>query len=239
MKRLISLILLISLYICSSKGQNLFNVSPSLLAFHGHYLCADYLSIEEDYWIDLLTEYNIPAVSINPMLYQGRMSFHYSKLYTHLAIGYSFTQESSDSLYKSTLNQFFISPGVGINLYASKLLIVSAYGALRYSRYRHVSSLVNYKINFNEYMNSREIDLRLNNYSASVGINAVFVINKIFSCGFYIAYNMNFHKQSILKTSHNTIVAIPANPFQNLNFGFGFGFGFTSIGNESDIVMPD
>lgn len=109
-------------------------------------------------------------------------------------------------------------------------MAVSAYGGIRYTRFRQLTGLKQRRVALEEYLLSPDIDLRVSQFSAEIGFNASVPLGNIMSIGFFAAYLHPLQKNPFVRTRENRITnATIVNPLGNMAFGLGLGFGFNDF----------
>lgn len=148
-----------------------------------------------------------------------------------MSFSYSFGNEERNDSLVSTLNQYSLATRFGYNIIKSPVVVVSPYVGIRYTRFRHLTSLNDRKVSFDEYMLMRDIDLRVAQYTGAIGINSTFLIKEMLSVGFYASYLIDFSDNPIIRTNSNRIRHKLNNPIDDFVIGIGFGIGFNDFYN--------
>lgn len=191
--------------------------------------CIDFTKLDIHFFNKILPDSIFPVQSINPVNYSTNLVFARKRLYTNLAIGYWDIDTTKNDSLKSKLNQFFMNIGLGYNIVHSKKWLIAPYVGFKYNRYKHVTSLLDRKISIDDYLKTRDIDLRINQFVGTAGISCGFNFYKQYNVGFYAAYVYNLHKYPIIKTKENAIINTLPLPIRHFNFGIGMGVGISTL----------
>ncbi len=196
---------------------------------HGglYYSAMELIPVQEDFFGRLFEDKNIPAVDLFPVHYLANISFMRNRMYS--GISYSSTSsgnvEKNDSLI-SELNQYSLAAKSGYNFVVHKSVVVSSFAGLRYTRFKHLTNLRKRNLSLDEYLENPGIDLRVSQFSAEVGLNASFPINKNYSIQVFVSYLMGLDNYPIIRSDGNRIHEDIINPVKNnIIFGLSFGAG--------------
>jgi len=198
-----------------------------LIASQGYYYAsAEMMPVRDNAFRTLLTHDNIPVVELNGAYQLAYLSFIRNWMYTAASYSYASNQKVETDSLVSSLNQFSIAGKFGYNVMTKTFMVASSYVGLRYTRFKHVTSPVENRIDLNNYLSVREIDLRISQFTGEIGFNASFYFMENYSIGVYAAYLFDFHSSSIIHSKQNRINYNMRNPIENYVIGLGFGMGF-------------
>jgi hypothetical protein len=200
--------------------------------FHAYYLTsAEYIPAERRIYRHLLAHSDIPVAEITPVFYLGSISIMRNWMLFNFT--YSFSQEQqakTDSLI-SRLTQSSTTGRFGYNIYKNEKFLISAHAGLRYTQYHHLTGLNTRRVSLDHYLEVRDIDLRISQYSADLGISTFYLFHKSWSLGLFTSYLAELHDNPLIRSRENRINTGSriSNPLDNFVIGLGIGNGLHSI----------
>jgi len=195
--------------------------------FHGYYLTSgEIIPVQHEIFEELITSDDIPIVQLNSGYSLGWMSMMHNWWFTSISYSYNSDESAEQDSLVSTLNQNSIAARFGYNIIRRQGIVVSPYVDLRYTRFRHQTSLNEKVVSLDDYMLVRDIDLRVGQFSGAIGINTTFVTYNNLSFGFYASYLIHLGNNPIISTPGNRIKMDAGNPLDNFVIGMGMGMGF-------------
>ncbi len=200
------------------------------IGLHGYYITsAEIIPVQTDLFERLISNEDIPTVELNPGFTLAWMSFMRNWMYTSLSYSYTLSdKEEKDSLV-SKLTQYSLAAQFGYNLIKKPKVVVSPYFGLRYTRFKHITTLKDKNVTLDNYMLVRDLDLRVSQFSGAIGINSTFLVSNMWSAGFYVSYLIDFSNNPIIRTKENRMNYKISNPINNFVIGLGFGMGFNEF----------
>jgi hypothetical protein len=206
--------------------------------FHGYYLTsAELIPVKQKLFRELISNETIPIAELNPGFVLAWFSFMRNWMYTGMSYSYAFSNEEKTDSLISRLEQYSVTGRFGYNMIKTPIVVVSPYVGLRYTKFSHLTSLRGRRISLDDYLQVRDIDLRVSQYSGEMGINTTFSIKKRWSFGLYAAYLLDFSNHPIVRTRENRVQYKINNPLNNFVLGLGFGTGINDF--RKKIIHPD
>jgi hypothetical protein len=189
--------------------------------------CGDFISVDRDFLTNILKPYGIPSNDIsaaNP--YGINFSYMRKRLYINGSFGFSSgsTTDINDTLSLERNSQFY-GLAIGHNTIVKRHFVLSPYFGVKFYRIRNITSQKG-QISLANYFQNRDIDLRINQFVATVGLNFSFTYKDKIAYGFYIGYLQNIHKNALLYSLGNRIDNNNGSPIKHLNIGLGLGTYF-------------
>ncbi len=208
--------------------------SPSaeekFLGFHSYYITSyEVMPVQPNIFFQLISDPDIPIVELSPSFYLGWMSFMRNWMYTSVSYSYSFTRRKENDFLVSKLNQYSLAARFGYNVVKKPRAVISPYIGLRYTRFRHLTSLKDKNVSLDDYLSVRDIDLRVSQWSGEVGISSTFLVHDNWSVGLYLAFLLHFSEHPTVRTKQNKITNRINNPIDNFVIGIGFGMGLNDF----------
>jgi hypothetical protein len=195
--------------------------------FHGHMMpSGEYIAVQRHIFRQLLPADEFPVNELNPVFYTGALSFMRNWFYGNFTFSYTPDDYATDDIYKSRIWQESYALRLGYNVFRNNYMVISPYGGIRYTKFRQMTGLRHRRIQLDEYLETRNIDLRLSQLSAETGVSINFVLQRRWSIGVNAAWLHDLHKNAFIHTPENRITGqYPGNPVRHLMIGLGFGYG--------------
>ncbi|GEM_PF-1917316 len=214
--------------------DNLERISPSaeenFIGFHGYYITSsEVMPVQPNIFFQLISDPDIPIVELSPSFHLAWMSFMKNWMYTSVSYSYSFTRRKENDFLVSKLTQYSLAARFGYNVVIKSRAVISPYFGLRYTRFRHLTSLKDENVSLDDYLSVRDIDLRVSQWSGELGINSTFLVHDNWSVGFYLAFLLHFSEHPTVRTKQNRITNRINNPVENFVLGIGFGMGLNDF----------
>jgi len=186
------------------------------------YIGVDYISLNKNYWRDILSKSELSSVEILPALCSINLAYIYKSLFFGLSWAINNTGTDSNHLYNSDLifNRFGID--FGYNIFNSNLTVSPLIG-LRYFYLKHTISFKDEYLSVDEWLKHPDLSLRANQLAGIVGLNIIYPIHGITISGNF-GYNFNFHKYPYLNSTNNGINNGGVKLIYNYFIGLGVGF---------------
>ncbi|CAN5779804.1 hypothetical protein BH24BAC1_BH24BAC1_02960 [soil metagenome] len=185
--------------------------------------------LKQDYLVNLLAPYQLPARQLNPATNHGLyLSYYRNRLFTSLIVAFNLRDTEELRGFRSSLSQSVYGGSVGVNVLRIGSFVLSPYAGLRYNRYRNILSRQPRQLSLPDYLEAREVDLRLVQWSGAVGGNFSFQYKNLFSFGLYAEYLQPLHAQPLLYSSGNKLLHSQSAFLNRYSFGIGLGYGGSS-----------
>ena len=182
--------------------------------------------LNQDYLVNLLAPHRLPARQLKPATESGLyLSYLHNRLFTNLIIAFNLRDTEEPAGYRSSLGQSVYGGSVGVNVVRIGSFVLSPYVGLRYNRYRNVISVQPRQLPLVDYLEAREVDLRLVQWSGAVGTSFSFQYKNWFSFGLYAEYLPPLHDQPFLYSSGNRLLHSQSGFLNRYSFGIGMGYG--------------
>jgi hypothetical protein len=184
----------------------------------------DFMSVNRHFLTNILKPFGIPSNDIlSGNIYGTSMFYMRRRLFTNLSMGASTgTIDLNDSLRLDRRSQF-IGLTAGYNLILKQNFVLSPYAGFKFFRFRNITSQKE-PITLAHYFQNKDVDLRINQFAATMGLNFSFVYKKDHTFGFYLGYLQNMHKNARLYATGTRIENTNGSPLNHWNFGLGYGF---------------
>lgn len=203
--------------------------SRYFLGFHSYTfpLAMEYLPVKEDLFEQIITDGDIPFVKLSPGQYLSGFSLMRNRLFSGLGFSYFYANEAENDSLISKLHQSSLSVRLGYNILIREKVALSPYVGFRYARFRHQTGLNAENVSLDDYLSVRELDFRVLQYFAELGINSSFIIEG-WSLNLYASYLQSFTNTPVLKSGQQRINHRMSNPVGHFVIGLGFGLGSNS-----------
>ncbi len=192
---------------------------------YGHMMGMEYVSLNKNFWIDLLNKYNLPAEKSPEAMIGTGISLIYKKFYYNLLFATNALSLVKKDSLKTNISSFKLNLDFGYNILNDGVTI-SPFIGLRYLYQNHIVSLQSEDISLEQWFNNPDLSLRAHQYSMVMGINLIYPFYRDFVMGMNIGYNINFHYSPMVNSNQNSINNIDSQLMKNFFFGFSFGYGF-------------
>jgi hypothetical protein len=157
-----------------------------------------------------------------------------NRFVSNMMLGYSFSTDLTKNNLDYKFNGFLAGWSVGYNIIDSRRFVVKPYSSIKWYRYRLQNSEKGRTVDLEDYIANRELDMRFNHLTGSLGLEAQLKINirnhlsgDYMTMGGYAGYLVPFNKYTWLFSAENRLIYPSGHiTFSNLNWGITFNFVF-------------
>lgn len=186
------------------------------------YLGYRYLPTKEDFMDDLLRGRDIPTLSLRSFYLSLGYSLYRDWWFTDLNFSLVLSEEQGTDSLRSRLDQNSWEVRFGYNLIRKSSWLISPYLGLRRTTYLHLTFAEAETLDLDSYLGIGELDLRISQWTAAVGLQTRFLTQKGWSVGLDAAYQPHLHLQPIIRGEENRIRHSSDSPLGYFNLGLTF-----------------
>ena len=189
----------------------------------------DVVRIDESFLTNLLKPYGFsPNPILNNTAWGVDLTAMKKRLY--LNVNCSWRRDTRNKTNEAwLLDQRLASYGllVGHNAIIRQRFVLSPYIGLKYYRFRNITSPKGVS-SLATFLQNPDIDLRINQLAATVGLNFTFFLKKPnLAVGFYMGYLQKLHDNALLYSTGHRLENTSGSPLKSLNWGLSFGYGIS------------
>ncbi|MDD3480360.1 MAG: hypothetical protein PHI42_08260 [Paludibacteraceae bacterium] len=183
----------------------------------------EFQTIFNSYNTELLNGFNTPIL----LGISGNFK-HYA---LGLQFGSAYTRESSYDSLKIKLNTTVYGINLGYNFIDSKHWVLSPLVSFKWYRYRLLNSSKTHEIPLSDYLQNRDLDIRMNQAICITGINIAYKLYKYssFPCDFWTiglqaGYPFKLHDKPLIYSKQNRLTSDYKIDYGNYYLTFYFSF---------------
>lgn len=196
--------------------------SLATFAQNHFYLGYCYLPTEEEFMDDLLRGREIPTLSLLSFFLNLGYSFYRDWWFADLNFSLVLSEEQGTDSLRSRLDQNSLEVRFGYYMIRKSSWLISPYLGLRRTTYLHLTYAEAEILDLDSYLGIGELDLRISQWTAAVGIQTRFLTQKGWSVGLDAAYLPHLHSQPIIRGEENRIRHSSDSPLGHFTFGLTF-----------------
>ena len=214
-----------------AQEQNLVNLtgagdtiagSSAGFAQNHFYLGYRYLPTEEYFMDDLLRGTEIPTLNLRSFVLSLGNSFYRDWWFADLNFSLVLSEERGTDSLRSRLDQNSLEVRFGYNLIRKSSWLISPYLGLRRTTYLHLTFAEAVTLDLDSYLEIGELDLRISQWTAALGLQTRFLTQKGWSVGLDAAYQPHLHQQPIIRGEENRIRHNENSPLGQFTMGLNF-----------------
>lgn len=186
------------------------------------YLGYRYLPVEKAFMQTLLDRDDIPMLDFQPFMFTLGYSLYRDWWYADANFSLILSQEQTLDSLRSRLDQNSLAVRFGYNLVNQQPWLISPYLGLRRTTYLHLTVPKAQSMNLDDYLMTGELDLRISQWSAEVGIQASLLTRNDWSVGIHGAYLLHLHNRPIIRGEETRIHHSAESPVGRFTLGLTF-----------------
>lgn len=169
------------------------------------YLGYRYLPVEGDFVDGLLRGTEVPALDLHSFFLTLGYSWYRDGWFADLNFSLVLSEEQSTDSLRSRLDQNSLEARLGYNLIRKGPWLLSPYLGLRRTTYLHLTVPQAKDLDLNSYLAIGELDLRISQWTATVGVQTRLLTQKGWSVGLDAAYMPHLHHRPIIRGEESRI----------------------------------
>lgn len=194
------------------------------------YIKVDYVPTDFTNFTGVLSDYNIAVMNRA----DGKINFElggvYKRYYLGLSFGYvAMVDEEHDTLdIEFNCNQYGLN--FGFNLVNSKRFLIQPKANIAWNRYRLINSDKKRKINLEQYVTNRDLDIRFNQLTGFLGLNFAYkmynnnLMSDYWTIGIYGGYLYRINCKPWIYSKRNRLESDGKIKIDRYNLGIYFSF---------------
>jgi hypothetical protein len=186
------------------------------------YLGYRYLPVEKKFMQTFLDRDDIPTLDFQLFLLTLGYSLYRDWWYADANFSLILSQEQSLDSLRSRLDQNSLAVRFGYNLVNQQPWLISPYLGLRRTTYLHLTVPEARSMDLDDYLMTGELDLRISQWSAEVGLQASLLTLKGWSVGIHGAYLLHLHDRPIIRGEETRIRHNAESPVGQFTLGLTF-----------------
>jgi len=151
----------------------------------------------------------------------------YKKWLTELSFGFLFSNDHTNDSLSIRFNKTKYGIGFGYNLVNTNRFIVAPKTSINWNRYRLINSTKE-KVNLDEYVDNRDLDIRFNQLTGFVGLNISYKFYKThlssWTAGLYGGYIFQFNEKPWVYSVDKRLINNHKIDLKNYSFGIRFSW---------------
>ncbi len=172
----------------------------------------------------------------------GILSMEIGASYKKHYLGVNFGWMSDESEENDSINIEFNTTQYGIhygyNIIGTKLLLVTPKASVKWNRYRLLNTTNERRIPLEEYVDKKSLDLRINQMTASLGLNVMFKVLRgvpdnddsgYLAVGLYGGYVFNLNSKPWVFSTRNRLLSDASIRIEPWYFGIQFSYNFQNF----------
>ena len=186
------------------------------------YLGYRYLPVEQDFMHGLLSSTEIPVLDFRSFFLTLGYSLYRDRWFADLNFSLALSEEQEMDDLRSRLDQNSLEVRFGYNLIRKSSWLISPYLGLRRTTYLHLTVPAANSLDLDSYLATGELDLRISQWAAAVGIQTRFLTRKGWSVGLDAAYLPHLQRQPIIRGEENRLRHDQSSPLGHFTLGLTF-----------------
>lgn len=182
-----------------------------------------YLPVESDFMSDFLNNDEIPTLDFQPLLMSLGFSLYRDCWYADANFSFIFSEEQTLDSLCSRLDQNSLALRFGYNLVNQHPWLISPFLGMRRTTYLHLTTPEAQSIDLDTYLRTGELDIRVSQWAATVGIQTSFLTRKGWLIGLHGAYLLHLHDRPRIRGEENRIRHEEGSPLGRFSIGLTFG----------------
>ena len=170
-------------------------------------------------------EHNIDFMNRSSGVFDFGIGGTYKKWLTELSFGFSKSNDYKNDSLSVKFNTTKYGIGFGYNLVNIKRFIIAPKTSINWNRYRLINSTKE-KVNLEEYVDNRDLDIRFNQLTGFVGLNISYkfynhfvLSSNYWTIGLYGGYIFQFNKSPWVYSSDKRLINNSRIDLKNYSFG--------------------
>jgi hypothetical protein len=196
-----------------------------------NYFRIDYLSANFNDYKNVFADYNITAMNRTDVIFNYELGGVYKNYYLGLNFGYLPSGEEDHDSLDIEFNHSQYGINLGYDLVDSKRILIQPRLSLAWNRYRLVNNDKKEQIPLQKYILERDLDVRFNQFTGSVGLNVAYKSYKnnlfpsdFWTIGFYGGYLYKINDIPWLYSRRNLLESNARIKMENYTIGMFVSF---------------
>lgn len=179
----------------------------------------------------LLKDYNIDLMNKSSGIFSVEFAGTYKRYYAGFNFGWAYNGDYKHDSLDIEFNKTQYGLHFGYNLLYTKRLLLTPKVAIKWNRYRLLNNDKDKSITIEQYVSSRDLDLRFNQVTGFVGFNLSYKIynynllpTDYWTFGIYGGYAFKLHDKPWIYSRGNRLTSNGKIGIENYNIGIHFSF---------------
>ncbi|WP_130093963.1 hypothetical protein [Brumimicrobium glaciale] len=176
---------------------------------------------------NVLGEHNTNLMNELTLTHNWGLAATYKKYQVGLNYGNGSVKNNEYDSLNLSFNSNVLRLDLGYKLIDRKRVIVMPVFSLKMNRYKLINSEKDEDVSIEEYLVNRDLDIRFNQLTGFIGLNAAIKINgrylkipiKYWTLGMYAGYHFKLNKYPFINSSGNNLKSEQQIKINSLNFG--------------------
>jgi hypothetical protein len=178
-----------------------------------------YLPVDNDFMHTFLDNDKIPTLDFQPLMMSLGFSLYRDWWYADANFSFILSEEQTLDSLRSRLDQNSLALRFGYNLVNRRPWLISPYLGLWRVTYLHLTVPEVQNIDLDTYLSTGELDFRISQWAATLGIQITLLTRKGWSVGISGAYLLHLHNRPVIRGEENRISHSKDSPLGRFSLG--------------------